>query len=90
MSKEQFGSQSFLTLLQSSYGILPSLAVLVRWEPQEVVAGIDAAFAERCWTAGGAETRRFDASDVPLALQRHVQWRVPCPPNGSKWGRSSG
>ena len=73
MSTEQFGSQSFPTPLQSSYGILPSLEVSVHWKSQAVVAEIGAAFAGRCWTAGGAGMRRFVASDRPLALQRRVQ-----------------
>lgn len=73
MSTEQFGSQSFLTLQQLSYEIHPSLAVLVHWESQAGVAEIGSAFAGRCWTADGAGTRRFVASDLPLALQRRVQ-----------------
>jgi hypothetical protein len=73
MSMEQFGLQSFPTLQQSSYETLPSLAVSVPRESQAGVAEIGAAFVGRCWTAGGAGTRRFVASDLPLALQRRVQ-----------------
>ena len=73
MSTVQFGLQSFPTLQQPSYGNLPSLVDSVLREFQAGVVEIDSGFAGRCWTAGGAGTRRLVATDLPLALRRRVQ-----------------
>lgn len=73
MSTAQSGLQSFPTLQQLSYETLPSLVVSVLRESHAGVAEIGAAFVGRCWTAGGAGTRRFVASDPPLALRRRVR-----------------
>lgn len=68
MSTAQSGLQSSLTLQQLSYETLPSLVVSVLRGSQTEVVEIGAGFVGRCWTAGGAGTRRFVASGLPLAL----------------------
>lgn len=73
MSTVQFGLQSFPTLQQPTYETLPSLVESVLREFQAGVVEIDAGFAGRCWTVGGAGTRRLVAADLPLALRRRVQ-----------------